>query len=184
MSKSRNLSIIDGISRRVAALAALLAFAAVSFVLPAASFACECDEPVVIDGDEAYARSFREGRDPVEGFWGIYLNWQPEKDAARSYRMAIVKNDYGVYPEADYIGVATCGKPGCNKGEVKLLLKKTGDPREFEATLLVSDTDGGKGVAVLGRHGSTGRDDSALDLSALKYNGRRMSRGMVRIIGG
>ena len=91
--------------------AAALAVAILSLAVPA--LACECEEPVVVDGLEAFDRSKREGRDAVEGFWGIYMDWQPESGAARRYRMAVVKNDYGVYEGADYIGVVTCDQPGC-----------------------------------------------------------------------
>jgi hypothetical protein len=164
----------------------LAGIAVLAFVVFAAfpTNACDCDEPVIIDGLEAYDRSLREGRDAVEGFWGIYLDWQPEAGASRRYRMAIVKNDYGVYAGADYIGVSTCDQPGCARGEVKLLLSSTDKPGEFDATLLVTDTDGGRGVAVLKRHEDTGRDDSVLDMSALRYKGRSMTMGMLRIMGG
>jgi hypothetical protein len=159
------------------AIAVILSFAA-----PAV--ACECEEPVIVDGLEAYDRSKRDGRDAVEGFWGIYMDWQPESGAARRYRMAVVKNDYGVYEGADYIGVVTCDQPGCTRGEVKLLLTRTDDPKKFDATLLVTDTDGGRGTAVLREHDSTGREDSVLDLSDLKYQDKQLTYGMVRIIGG
>ncbi|MDR1510271.1 MAG: hypothetical protein LBS53_11595 [Synergistaceae bacterium] len=163
---------------KIAAAIAIVACAA----LPA--LACDCDEPVIIDGLEAYDRSLREDRDAVEGFWGIYLDWQPEEGASRRYRMAVVKNDYGVYPEADYIGVVTCDQPGCARGEVKLLLSGTDKPDEFDATLLVTDTDGGRGVAVLKPHEDTGRENSVLDMSALRYKDRSMTMGMIRIKGG
>ena len=166
--------------RFFSSFAALLAV--LSLALPAA--ACNCDEPVIVDGLEANDRSRREGRDPVEGFWGIYMDWQPEAGATKRYRMAVVKNDYGVYEGADYIGVVTCDQPGCTRGEVKLLLTKTDDPKKFDATLLVTDTDGGRGTAVLQEHDSTGRADSVLDLSDLKYEGRQLTYGMVRIING
>jgi hypothetical protein len=157
---------------------ALLAFLAPLF--PA--IACDCEEPVIIDGLEAYDRSQREGRDAVEGLWGIYMEWQPQKGASRKTRMAIVKNDYGVYEGADYIGVVTCDQPGCTRGEVKLLLSKTDDVDKFDATLLVTDIDGGRGTAILGIDGRTGREGSSLDLSDLKYQGRMLSYGMIRII--
>jgi hypothetical protein len=149
-----------------------------------AAAACECDEPVVIDGLEAYERSRREGRDPVEGLWGIYIDWQPEAGAARSYRMAIVKNDYGVYPEADYVGVVTCDKPGCVRGEVKLLLTRTDTPSRFDAVLLVTDTDGAKGAAVLGTDKYTDRENSMLDMGSMLYKNRMMTMGMIRIKNG
>jgi hypothetical protein len=98
--------------------------------------------------------------------------------------MAVVKNDYGVYPEADYLGVVTCDQPGCTRGEVKLLLSRTDEPDRFDATLLVTDTDGGKGVAVLKRHDDTGRENSVLDMSALRYKDRSMTMGMIRIMNG
>jgi hypothetical protein len=165
---------------------ALLAVAALAVFLSAAqaALACNCEEPVIVDAAEAYERALREDRDPVEGFWGIYMDRQPEAGANRSYRMAVVKNDYGIYEGADYIGVVTCGKPGCVRGEVKLLLTKTDDPRKFEATLLVTEDDGGKGTAILGRHERTGREDALLDLSGLRYEDKLLSYGMVRIING
>ena len=153
-------------------------------VMPGIAAACDCEEPVIVDGLEAHERSLRAGRDAVEGFWAVYLDWQPEAGAARRLRLAIVKNDYGVYPEADYIGVSTCDQPGCTRGEVKLLLTKTDDPQKFEAVLLVTDTDGAKGTAVLTEDTHTNRPNALLDLSALKYKDRMMTYGMVRIING
>jgi hypothetical protein len=146
--------------------------------------ACDCEEPVIVDGLEAHERSLRPDRDAVEGFWAAYLEWQPEAGAARRLRLAVVKNDYGVYPGADYIGVSTCDQPGCTRGEVKLLLTRTDDPQKFEAVLLVTDTDGAKGTAVLTSDEDTGRQNALLDLSDLKYKDTMMTNGMVRIIGG
>jgi hypothetical protein len=146
--------------------------------------ACDCEEPVIIDGLEAYDRSLREDRDGVEGFWGIYLDWQPEKGASRAYRMAIVKNGYDVYPEADYLGVVTCDQPGCVRGEVKLLLSVTGEPDEFDATLLVTDSDGAKGRAILTDDAENGREKSVLDMREVKYRGHVMAEWMIRIKNG
>jgi hypothetical protein len=160
--------------------AAILLIAA---FVPAAA-ACDCEEPVIVDGLEAHERSLREGRDDVEGFWGIYLDWQPEIGASRRYRMAIVRNTYGVYPEADYLGVATCDQPGCRRGEVKLLLTKTGEPGEFDGTLLVTDVDGAKGRAILTDDAENGRENSVLDLRDMKYRGHVMAKWMLRIKGG
>ncbi|MDR1915124.1 MAG: hypothetical protein LBQ58_00930 [Synergistaceae bacterium] len=165
--------------RRVAAAMLLL-----TLFVPQAALACECEEPVIIDGLEAYDRSLRKGRDDVEGFWGIYLDWQPEKGANRSYRMAIVKNTYDVYPEADYIGVVTCNIPGCTRGEVKLLLTRTDKRNEFESTLLVSDVDGAKGIAILTDDAENGRKNSVLDMRDMKYRGHVMAEWMVRIKNG
>jgi hypothetical protein len=164
----------------------LLAVFAGSFFLmtSGAARACDdCDEPGTVDADDAYSRSLREGRDPVEGFWGIYIDWNPDgPDLARSYRMAIVTNTYDVYPEADYVGVATCTLPGCNRGEVKLLLNKTGKENEFQATLLAKN-GGAKGIALL-VDADDGRKLSALDLREVKYDGHHMAKWMLRIIGG
>ncbi|MDR1471164.1 MAG: hypothetical protein LBS75_01450 [Synergistaceae bacterium] len=165
-------------SRRV--LAALLSL----MVLVPGAIACECEEPVIIDGLEAYDKSLRKDRDDVEGFWGIYLDWQPEKGASRSYRMAIVKNFYDVYPEADYLGVVTCDLPGCTRGEVKLLLTRTGKRGEFDGTLLVTDVDGAKGRAILTDDAENGRKNSVLDLRGMKYRGHVMAEWMVRIKNG
>jgi hypothetical protein len=147
-------------------------------------YACDdCDEPGLVDGDEAYRLSFREGRDLVEGFWGIYVDWHPDSGAAKSYRMAIVKNTFGVYPEADYLGVSTCDRPGCKKGEVKLLLSRTDVENEFQATLLTEKGGGGKGKALL-LDSDDGRENSALDLQDVKYDGKMMAYWMLRIKGG
>jgi hypothetical protein len=159
-------------------------FLLIALLAPAVS-ACECEEPAVVDGLEAYERSLREDRDDVEGFWGIYLEWQPEKDASRSYRIAVVKNTYdGVYPDADYLGVVTCDLPGCTRGEVKLLLMKTDEPGEFDGTLLVTDTDGAKGKAILADDTENGREKSVLDMSGMKYQGHVLANWMIRIKNG
>jgi hypothetical protein len=152
--------------------------------MPGVAVACDCEEPVIVDGIEAHERSLRPDRDAVEGFWAVYLDWQPEVGAARRLRLAVVKNDYGVYPGTDYIGVSTCDQPGCTRGEVKLLLTRTGAPKKFEAVLLVTDTDGAKGTAVLTEDEHTGRQDALLDLSALRYKDRMMTYGLVRVVDG
>ena len=145
--------------------------------------ACDdCDKPGMVDADDAYAWSLRDGRDAVEGFWGIYVDWNPDTSESQSYRMAIVKNRYGVYPEADYIGVATCDSGGCEKGEVKLLLSSTKKKNEFKATLLTKN-GGAKGTAILA-DADDGRKDCALDMRNVKYSGNMMAGWMIRIIGG
>ncbi|MDR1516193.1 MAG: hypothetical protein LBS45_10915 [Synergistaceae bacterium] len=150
----------------------------------AASACDDCDEPGTVDADDAYSRSLRAGRDPVEGFWGIYMDWNPDPESARSFRMAIVTNTYDIYPEADYVGVATCSLPGCDRGEIKLLLKKTGRKNEFEGTLLTQKGGAkGQGKALL-VDADDGRPLSALDLRDLKYEDRVMAKWMLRIIGG
>jgi hypothetical protein len=151
-------------------------------VTKAASACDDCDEPGRVDAGEAHERSLRPGRDPVEGFWGIYLDWNPDPESARSYRMAIVSNTYDLYPEADYVGVATCSLPGCDRGEIKLLLKKTGKKNEFDGTLL-TQKGGAKGKAIL-VDADDGRPLSALDLREMKYNDRVVAKWMLRIIGG
>jgi hypothetical protein len=147
----------------------------------AAAWACgeEC-----VDADEAFDYSLREGRDPVEGFWGIYLDWNPDPGTVRHYRAAIVKNKYGVYPEADYIGVATCGGDGCQKGEIKLLLTKIPDaPDEFSATIMTKG-GGARGRAILTNDPSDGRERCALDTRDVKYDGRVVASWMLRVIDG
>jgi hypothetical protein len=150
---------------------------------PQIVLACDCEEPVIVNAMEAYEQSRREGRDDVEGFWGIYLDWIPQSDISRRYRMAIVRNSFDVYPDADYIGVATCDSPGCVRGEVKLLLTRTDVAGEFEATLLVTDVDGAKGRAFL-IDDDEGRERSALDLRGVTYEGNVMAKWMLRIRGG
>jgi hypothetical protein len=152
-------------------------------MLASSAIACDCEDPVVVDGLEAYDRSLMEGRDDVEGFWGIYLDSPPTPGIARSYRMAVVKNSYDVFPEADYLGVATCDSPGCVRGEVKLLLTRTEREGEFDAVLLVTENDGARGPAFL-VDADDGREQSALDLREVKYMGNLIAMWMVRIIGG
>jgi hypothetical protein len=159
-------------------------FAMSAGVFPGLAAACDCEEPVIVDGIEAHERSLRQDRDIVEGFWAVYLDWQPEAGASRRLRLAVVKNDYGVYPGADYIGVSTCDQPGCTRGEVKLLLTRTEDTQKFEAVLLVTDTDGAKGTAALTEDEYTGRPNAVLDLSALRYKDRMMTYGLVRVVDG
>ncbi|MDR1943680.1 MAG: hypothetical protein LBQ19_02560 [Synergistaceae bacterium] len=168
---------------KIKTLIKIVICATLVFVFHAAAFACDdCEEPGMVDGDDAYERSLREGRDPVEGFWGIYLDWHPDGETGGSYRMAIVKNTYGVYPEADYLGVATCNLQGCRKGEVKLLLSKTKKENEFDAAL-ITQKGAAKGPAFL-VVADDGREMGALDLREVKYEGRVMAKWMLRIIGG
>jgi hypothetical protein len=166
----------------IALLVILLASACWAMTASPALACDDCDEPGRVDAGEAYDRSLREGRDPVEGFWGIYVDWNPDPDSANSYRMAVVANTYGIYPEADYVGVATCSLPGCDRGEIKLLLKKTENENEFEGTLL-TQKGGAKGKAFL-VDADDGRPLAALDLRDLKYEGRQTAKWMLRIIGG
>ena len=149
-------------------------------------FAWDYEQPVIVDAYEAHARSLRDGRDAVEGFWAIFMEWQPERGAAIRYRMAVVKNDYGVYGGADYVGVTTCDRPGCTLGEIKLALKKTDDPTKFEATLIMGGRGIASGTAVLGtnKDRDVERENSTLDLSSLIYEDRQLTYGMVRILNG
>ena len=157
-------------------------FSALLLILLFASsaFAC-CDDPVVVDMDDALRRSQRKGRDPIEGFWGVRLDWHPEADSARSYRVAIVRNTYDVYEDADYLGVSTCFSPGCVKGEVKMFLYRTNRPNEFDA-VMVTSVGYGKGRATLGPDGE-GRGNASLDMRAVLFGDRRMTQRLVRIRG-
>ncbi|MDR1482691.1 MAG: hypothetical protein LBI74_08710 [Synergistaceae bacterium] len=161
----------------------ILACIVIFVMLASSAVACDCEDPVVIDGLEAYDMSLREGRDDVEGFWGIYLDLPPTPGNARTYRMAIVKNSWDVFPEADYLGVATCDSPGCVRGEVKLLLTRTDQEGKFDAVLLVTENDGARGPAFL-VDADDGRERGALDLQEVKYMGNFIARWMLRIIGG
>ncbi|MDL2264073.1 hypothetical protein LJC31_05415 [Synergistaceae bacterium OttesenSCG-928-I11] len=97
--------------------------------------------------------------------------------------MAIVKNTYGVFEDAEYIGVATCEQTGCTKGEVKLLLRRTAKQNEFEASM-VTNAGFGKGIAVLVADPDDGRADSAIDMRDVKYDGHTMAKWIVRVIDG
>jgi hypothetical protein len=167
----------------IGVLKKLFAGVALALLFVSMVYACDdCEGPGTVDGDDAYERSRRSGRDPVEGFWGIYVDWHPDAGSSRSYRMAIVTNIYDVYPEADYLGVVTCALQGCKKGEVKLLLSRTEKDNEFRATLL-TEKGGAQGIALL-VDADDGRKQSALDLRDVKYEGRVMAKWMLRIIGG
>ena len=146
--------------------------------------AWDYEKPVIVDASEAHDRSLRNDRDVVEGFWAIYMEWQPEEGASKSYRMAVVKNNYEVYDGSDYVGVVTCDRPGCTRGEIKLALKKTDDPIKFDATLLMGGRGISNGIAVLGPHKETGREKGVLDLSSLRYKDRQLTYGLVRIMNG
>ena len=163
-------------------LIAISLLAVLASAYPASAW--DYEARVIVDSFEAHDRSLRAGRDEVEGFWGIYMDWQPEQGASKNYRMALVENNYGLYEGADYVGVVTCDKPGCTRGEIKLTLKKTDDPEKFEAALLVDGKSIVSGIAVLGPHKDTGREDSVLDLSSLRYKDRLLTYGLVRVMEG
>lgn len=142
-----------------------------------------CEDRIAVDADDAYERAQRRDRDPVEGLWVTYIYWHPELDAARSYRMAIVRNTYGVFEDAEYIGVATCEQTGCVKGEVKLLLRRTDEPNAFDASM-VTNAGFGRGTAVLTADPDDGRADSAIDMRGVRYGEHTMAKWIVRVIDG
>lgn len=148
-------------------------------VAAAASDDC-CDDEITVDADDAYDRSQRPDRDPVEGHWAVYIEWHPELDTSRRYRIAIVRNTYGVFEDAEYIGVATCAQTGCKKGEVKLLLNATETPNEFDARM-VTNEGFGRGMAIL-TPDSDGRPNSAIDMRDVKYDGHTMTKWFVRVM--
>ena len=157
----------------------IFALLLVALLVPPA-FAC-CDDLVVVDATDAYERSQREERDPIEGFWATHIIWHPEPDAARSYRLAIVKNIYDVYPEAEYIGVATCEQSGCIKGEVKLLLHSTHRKNEYE-TVMLTNKGLGRGKAILTRDPEDNRPNSVIDMRNVKFNEHVMTKWLVRVM--
>jgi hypothetical protein len=153
-------------------------------VLAPPGFSCDDCEPTVVDGQQAYEHSLRAGRDEVEGFWGIYYDWQPEGFGTKRHGMAIVKNDYEIYPEADYLGVVTCDSPGCRKGEVKLILEKTDEHGVFRASLIVTEDVTASGLARLTKDDEDGRENAALDMREVKYNGIAPAKWIVRMLEG
>ncbi|MDR1137831.1 MAG: hypothetical protein LBK91_05870 [Synergistaceae bacterium] len=148
--------------------------------IPLYAYACDDCEPSFVDAYEAYDVSQREDRDPVEGFWEARLTSRPSEDYAQNITLAIVKNTYGVYPDAGYIGVSTCDKPGCRKGEVKLLLKETDAPDVFAATFPLSDRETAAGIARLTRDEPRDRQNSILDMREVKYRGEYVTRWFIR----
>ena len=168
--------------RRILVVISLLALLLTAAV-PARAW--DYDEPVIVDGIAAYYRSLnKDDRDNVEGHWGMFMDWQPEEGANQRIRLAVVKNDYGVYEGADYVGVNTCDRPGCVRGEIKLALKKTDNPIRFDATFIMGGRGIASGMAVLGIDNYTGREDSALSLNSLRYQDRHLTYGMIRIMDG
>ena len=155
------------------------------FSLPTCLAASCCDgEPITVDANDAFRRAQRKGRDPIEGFWDVQLDWHPEKDSARSYRVAIVRNAYDVFQDADYLGVADCkGKrgKGCVRGEVKMFLYRTNRPNEFD-TIMVTNVGYGKGRATLGPD-DEGRENAALDMRQVVFHVRPMTEKLVRVKG-
>lgn len=155
--------------RRALAVAAILLLSAA------------CAGAAVIDADAAYERSQRAGRDDVEGFWSVRLLIEPDRDAARSFRVAIVKNDGEHYGDWDYVGAVTCSKPGCRRGEIRLLLRRRASDT-FDARILYADRYA-EGTARLGVDPSDGRPNSGLDMSGVLYDGRLAAEWFLRIVG-
>lgn len=138
--------------------------------------------PVIVDPDRAKERSLRAGRDPIEGYWGVYHNWYPVWGASRSYRVAIVRNDFGVFPKARYLGVVMCKKPGCTRGEVRFLFTPTsGGEGRYDAVFRTGSGDV-RGYAHLAAK-QTGEPDSVIDMRALKMKGHSLTNYIVRIEG-
>lgn len=170
-------------ARLLSAVAALLLFLSCG----EAVFAGETAVPVVVDAADAVARSQREGRDPVEGRWAIYIDRAPvalAPGASRSFRLAVARNTYGVYAEWEYVGVATCNRPGCARGEVKLLLSRTARPGVYRAVLLAAPGAAAEGEALLVVDEERNRPDSVLDMRAVLYEGQVVAKWMVRVMGG
>lgn len=138
--------------------------------------------PVIVDPDRAKERSLRVGRDPIEGYWGVYHNWYPVSGASRSYRVAIVRNDFGVFPKARYLGVVMCEKPGCTRGEVRFLFTPSPGGEGRYDTVFRTGSGDVRGYARLAAK-QTGEPDSVIDMRALKMKGHSLTNYIVRIEG-
>lgn len=137
-------------------------------------------EPSVVDPDEARQRAVREDRDPLEGYWGVYHEWYPIPDAARAYNIVIVKNVYGVFKEAKYLGVLYCKRNGCIPGEVRYLFSPLKRKGEFNVTVMTAaGTVSGK--ALLKKGVVDGKKTDYFDMSSLKMNGNVLVRAMVKL---
>ena len=134
---------------------------------------------VVVDAEKAKITASRPDRDAVEGLWSVYQNWDPMPKQAQRYRIAIVRNNHGIFKEAKYLGVVLCDKEGCTKGEVKLLLTPTGKKNEFQATWRTGKGDA-KGIVRL-EADEKGVSDAVIDLNALKIQGHIIVKWLVRI---
>lgn len=139
-----------------------------------------CASPIIVDADRAKELSQRKGRDSIEGFWGVYHEWYPSK-TAWMYRVAVVKNTFGVFPKAKYIGVVTCGRDDCIRGEVRLLFSPVPKSKnEYRATFVTASGDV-VGTARLGK-GDDGRANSVIDMRGVKMDDHILTNWIVRII--
>lgn len=135
--------------------------------------------PVVVDAGKAKIKALRSGRDAVEGVWAVNQDWDPMPEQSRRYRIAIVKNNHGIFKNAKYLGIVLCNIKGCTQGEVKLLLTPSGKKDEFRATWRT-----GKGNVTGAARLETdelGAANSAIDLRDLKMQGRVLNTWLVRI---
>ena len=136
--------------------------------------------PVIVDADRARELSQRKGRDAIEGLWGVYHEWYPS-ETAWTYRVAVVKNTFGVFPKAKYIGVVTCERDGCIRGEVRMLFTPVPKSKnEYLATFVTASGDV-TGSAHLGKD-DDGRQNSAIDMRSVKMEGRVLTNWILRII--
>jgi len=158
---------------------ARLAITLCTFVLLLSLAVAASAAPVIVDAEKAKIKALRVGRDAVEGIWAVSQSWDPVPEQARRYRIAIVKNNHGVFKDAAYLGVVLCNKEGCRPGEVKLLLTPGRRPNVFRATWRTGKGDV-KGEAIL-EADDNGAQDSAIDLHDLKYDGNVLNTWIVRI---
>ena len=147
-------------------------------MLSAAAFAC-CGDPITVDLDSVLEHAARSGREPIEGLWNVSFDWYPQAEAVTSYTMAIVRNEYGVYKNADYLGVSTCREEGCLPGEVAMLFTRTDDAQVFDAVVVTENGFGRGNVRLL--EDGRGRKNALLDTSDVKYSVHTMMERLLRV---
>ena len=149
-------------------------FAAMLLILlfAAATFACCGDDPVTVDLERVSAHIERSGLEPIEGLWDVRFDWHPGEGAPPTLQMAIIKNEYNVYKNSHYLGVATREAGGYVAGEVVMLFTTTAQEGEFGA-VVVTATGYGRGSVRLVA-GERGRRDGALDMSGVRYSTHTM----------
>ena len=139
--------------------------------IAAVALAC-CGDPVAVDLERVSAHIARSGLEPIEGLWDVRFDWYPGEGAPPALQMAIVKNEYNVYKNSAYLGVATREGGGYVAGEVVMLFTTAEQEDEFGA-VVVTPTGYGRGQVRLVADGR-GRKDGVLDMSDVNYSTHTM----------
>lgn len=142
------------------------------FTLAAAALACCGDDPVTVDLERVSAHIARSGLEPIEGLWDVRFAWHPWEGAPPVLQMAIVKNEYKVYKNSAYLGVAMHDVGAYVAGEIAMLFTDATGEGEFGA-VVVTPNGYGRGQVQLVAD-ARGRKDGALDMSDVRYSTHTM----------